>query len=78
MNDCASSNKYYYNAVTGDSLKQAFRDIALKIADLHITELAALHRMPKKRRTFLAPFVLFGSIDQGPPCSHMSQNVTAG
>ena len=38
MKQCASSNEYYYNAATGDALKQAFRDIALKIADLRITE----------------------------------------
>lgn len=48
MKQCALSNVHYHNAAIGDSLKQAFRGIALKIADLHITELAALHRMPEK------------------------------
>ena len=38
MKQCATSTEHYYNAATGDALKQAFRDIALKIADLRISE----------------------------------------
>ena len=38
MKQCATSSEHYYNAATGDALKQAFRDIALKIADLRISE----------------------------------------
>ena len=38
MQQCASSSSHYYNASTGEALKQAFRDIALKIADLRIAE----------------------------------------
>ena len=38
MQHCATSPSHYYNASTGEALKQAFRDIALKIADLRISE----------------------------------------
>ncbi|MGI9422554.1 MAG: VWA domain-containing protein, partial [Hyphomicrobiaceae bacterium] len=38
MQQCATSTSHYYNASTGEALKQAFRDIALKIADLRIAE----------------------------------------
>lgn len=38
MQQCATSADHYYNAATGDALKQAFRDIALKIAELRISE----------------------------------------
>jgi hypothetical protein len=38
LSDCASSPEHFYNATTGDELRQAFRDIALKIAILRLVE----------------------------------------
>ena len=38
MQQCATSAQHYYNASNGEALKSAFRDIALKIADLRISE----------------------------------------
>lgn len=38
MMHCASSADHYYNAGDGDELRQAFRDIALKISTLRISE----------------------------------------
>lgn len=38
MQQCATSSSHYYNASSGEALKQAFRDIALKISDLRISE----------------------------------------
>jgi len=35
---CASTPGTYYNAENGDQLKQAFRDIALKISDLYLSQ----------------------------------------
>jgi len=34
---CATSSAHNYSAANGDQLKQAFRDIALKIAFLRLT-----------------------------------------
>jgi hypothetical protein len=34
---CATSSDHNYSAANGDQLKQAFRDIALKIAFLRLT-----------------------------------------
>ncbi len=36
MENCASSPEHFYNSWTGDQLRQAFRDIALKVATLRI------------------------------------------
>ena len=36
MKDCATSVSHYYNASSGEELKQAFRDIAMKIATLRL------------------------------------------
>ena len=38
MQLCATSSEHYYNASNGEALKQAFRDIALKISDLRLSE----------------------------------------
>ena len=38
MQYCATSASHYYNASNGEALKQAFRDIALKISDLRLAE----------------------------------------
>lgn len=38
MQYCATSESHYYNASNGEALKQAFRDIALKISDLRLSE----------------------------------------
>ena len=38
MQQCATSPTHYYNASSGEALKQAFRDIAIKISDLRISE----------------------------------------
>ena len=38
MQRCASTSSHYYNAADGQSLKQAFRDIALKISELRLAE----------------------------------------
>ncbi len=38
MQHCASSSEHYYNAANGEALKAAFRDIALKIATLRLSE----------------------------------------
>ncbi|MFY0614256.1 MAG: VWA domain-containing protein [Hyphomicrobiaceae bacterium] len=38
MAQCASSPDHYYNASDGDALRSAFRDIALKISTLRISE----------------------------------------
>jgi len=35
---CATSTSHYYDATSGDALKQAFRDIALKISTLRISK----------------------------------------
>jgi Flp pilus assembly protein TadG len=37
LNSCATDATYFYNAATGDALKAAFRDIALKISALRIS-----------------------------------------
>ncbi len=38
MQQCASNPSNYYNASDGEALKQAFRDIALKISELRLAE----------------------------------------
>ncbi len=38
MRNCANDPSYFYNSTTGDELRQAFRDIALKIATLRISK----------------------------------------
>jgi Flp pilus assembly protein TadG len=38
LQNCATSTAHYYNATSGDALKQAFRDIALKVASLRISK----------------------------------------
>jgi Flp pilus assembly protein TadG len=37
LKDCATSNDHYYDTSGGDALKAAFRDIALKISKLRLT-----------------------------------------
>lgn len=37
LTNCATDTSHFYNATTGDALKAAFRDIALKISSLRIT-----------------------------------------
>jgi Flp pilus assembly protein TadG len=37
LQSCATDNDHYYDATTGDALKAAFRDIALKISTLRLT-----------------------------------------
>ncbi len=37
LSGCASDSTKFYNTTTGDQLKQAFRDIALKINQLYLT-----------------------------------------
>ena len=38
LRDCASSATQFYDADNGEQLKQAFRDIALKISNLYLTK----------------------------------------
>ena len=38
LKSCATDDLHYYNSTTGDALKQAFRDIALKISTLYLAE----------------------------------------
>jgi hypothetical protein len=38
MNYCATDSTKAYNAASGDELRQAFRDIALKISDLYLSQ----------------------------------------
>jgi len=37
LKNCATDDNHYYDATTGDALKAAFRDIALKISTLRLT-----------------------------------------
>jgi Flp pilus assembly protein TadG len=37
LKSCATDDQHYYDASTGDALRQAFRDIALKISKLRLT-----------------------------------------
>jgi hypothetical protein len=37
LQNCATDTNHYYDATTGDALKAAFRDIALKISTLRLT-----------------------------------------
>ncbi len=37
LTNCATDTSHFYNATTGDALRAAFRDIALKISSLRIT-----------------------------------------
>jgi hypothetical protein len=36
LKNCATSTAHFYDTTTGDQLRQAFRDIALKISTLRI------------------------------------------
>lgn len=38
MNHCASTPNSFYNAANGEQLRQAFRDIALKVSKLYLTQ----------------------------------------
>jgi hypothetical protein len=38
LRNCASSTTHFYEAENGEQLKQAFRDIALKISTLYLTK----------------------------------------
>lgn len=38
MRNCATDESHFYNSSTGDALRQAFRDIALKISSLYLAE----------------------------------------
>ncbi len=38
LSQCATDSSKYYNADNGEELKQAFRDIALKISQLYLTQ----------------------------------------
>ena len=38
MNNCASTPNSFYNAANGEELRQAFRDIALKVSHLFLTQ----------------------------------------
>jgi hypothetical protein len=38
LSDCASDASHFYNSTTGDALKAAFRDIALKISTLYLSQ----------------------------------------
>ncbi len=35
---CATDSAHFYNSSTGDALKAAFRDIALKISTLYLSQ----------------------------------------
>jgi hypothetical protein len=37
LQNCATDASHFYEATTGDALKAAFRDIALKISTLRLT-----------------------------------------
>jgi hypothetical protein len=37
LQNCATDTSHFYDATTGDALKAAFRDIALKISTLRLT-----------------------------------------
>jgi hypothetical protein len=37
LQQCATSPGHYYSAQSGEQLKQAFRDIALKISSLYLS-----------------------------------------
>ena len=38
LTNCATDTKHYYDATSGDALRQAFRDIALKISQLRLSK----------------------------------------
>jgi Flp pilus assembly protein TadG len=38
LKSCATDDAHFYNSTTGDALKQAFRDIALKISSLYLAQ----------------------------------------
>jgi Flp pilus assembly protein TadG len=38
LSSCATDDAHFYNSTTGDALKQAFRDIALKISSLYLAQ----------------------------------------
>ena len=37
LQDCATDTSHFYDATTGDALRAAFRDIALKISTLRLS-----------------------------------------
>ena len=37
LKNCATDTSHYYDTSTGDELKAAFRDIALKVSSLRLT-----------------------------------------
>jgi hypothetical protein len=38
LSNCATDSDHFYNSSTGDALKAAFRDIALKISTLYLAQ----------------------------------------
>jgi len=38
LSKCATDASHFYNSTTGDALKAAFRDIALKISTLYLSQ----------------------------------------
>jgi hypothetical protein len=38
LNNCATEPGKFYNTANGEQLKEAFRDIALKISQLYLTQ----------------------------------------
>ena len=38
LSNCATDTAHFYNSTTGDALKAAFRDIALKISTLYLAQ----------------------------------------
>jgi hypothetical protein len=38
LSKCATDASHFYNSSTGDALKAAFRDIALKISTLYLSQ----------------------------------------
>jgi hypothetical protein len=38
LSSCATDSSHFYNSTTGDALKAAFRDIALKISTLYLSQ----------------------------------------
>ncbi len=38
LSGCATDPDHFYNSTTGDALKAAFRDIALKISTLYLSQ----------------------------------------
>jgi hypothetical protein len=38
LSSCATDASHFYNSTSGDALRQAFRDIALKISSIYLTQ----------------------------------------